>query len=214
MLKAFIEISIIKTIRFNLHYFGKKGLLFPVIIAKNVMLKNMQGEVQLEAYKTGNVRIGFDGTGICDIKRQRSIWHVSGNVFLGENVKIAAGVKLSVGVNGILKIGKESSININTQIICMNNIGIGESVVISWDDLIMDSDFHQIQDQATLKEISKPIFIGNNVWIGCRAIILKGTSVSNGCVVAAGNVITGKHVEENCLITSTGIKKQNISWIR
>ena len=133
---------------------------------------------------------------------------------MNKNVKIAAGVKISVGVDGILSIGKESSININTQVICMNNISIGESVVISWDDLIMDSDFHQIQDEAILKEISKSIFIGNNVWIGCRTIILKGTSISNGCVVAAGNVITGKNEEENCLITSMGIKKHNISWIR
>lgn len=214
MLKAFAEISIIKTIRFNLHYFGKRGLHFPVIIAKNVILKNMRGEVQLKSYKTGNVRIGFDGTGICDVKRQKSIWYVSGNVSLEENVKIAAGVKLSVGANGILMIGKESSININTQIICMKNIKIGDGVVISWDDLIMDSDFHQMQDQTTLKEISKPIIIGNKVWIGCRTIMLKGTSISDGCVVAAGNVITGKHMEENCLITSMGIKKHNISWIR
>lgn len=214
MLKALLNISIIKTVKFNLKYFGKRGVHFPVIIAKNVILKNMRGGVQLESYKTANVKIGFDGTGICDKKNQRGIWHVAGNVFLGENVKIAAGVKLSVGENGMLKIGKESSINVNSQVICMKNIYIGENVIISWDDLIMDSDFHQIQDEITLKPVSEEISIGNKVWIGCRTIMLKGVEVPDGCVVTAGGVITRKYTEENCLISSAGIKKHNISWIR
>ena len=69
--KGIRDISILKTIRFNLRYFGKKGVYFPVIITKNVILKNMQGKVELESYKTGNIRIGFDGTGICDVASGR-----------------------------------------------------------------------------------------------------------------------------------------------
>ena len=212
--KGIRDISILKTIRFNLRYFGKKGVYFPVIITKNVILKNMQGKVELESYKTGNIRIGFDGTGICDVKNQRSIWDVTGSLFLGENVKIAAGTKIGVGEKASLKIGRESSINVNSQIICMNNISIGGGVIISWDNLIMVSDLHQIQEQTTLKDVSKPIFIGDKVWIGCRTMVLKGVNIPNGCILAAGGVITGKYREKNCLISSAGIKKHNVSWIR
>ena len=212
--KGIRDISILKTIRFNLWYFGKRGGYFPVIISKNVILKNMQGKVELESYKTGNIRIGFDGTGICDVKNQRSIFDVTGSLFLGENVKIAAGVKIGVGEKASLKIGRESSINVNSQIICMNNISIGEGVIISWDNLIMDSDFHQIQEQTTLKDVSKPIFIGDKVWIGCRTMVLKGVNIPNECILVAGGVITGKYTEKNCLISSVGIKKHNVSWIR
>ena len=78
----------------------------------------------------------------------------------------------------------------------------------------MDSDFHQIQEQTTLKDVSKPIFIGDKVWIGCRTMVLKGVNIPNGCILAAGGVITGKYTEKNCLISSAGIKKHNVSWIR
>ena len=37
---------------------------------------------------------------------------------------------------------------------------------------------------------SKPIIIGNDVWIGANAIVLKGVTISDGAVVAAGAVIT------------------------
>lgn len=88
--------------------------------------------VKIQSYKTANVRIGFDGTGICNPKYQRGIWHVSGMVYFGENVGIAAGVKLSCAEGATLQIGKNSSINVNSQVICMEHIALGENVMLSW----------------------------------------------------------------------------------
>ena len=51
----------------------------------------------------------------------------------------------------------------------------------------MDRDYHST-GQGT--EILKPVAIGNNVWIGCKAIILKGVTIGEGAVVAAGSVVT------------------------
>ena len=36
----------------------------------------------------------------------------------------------------------------------------------------------------------KPITIGDDVWIGCNSIILKGVKIGNGSIVAAGSVVT------------------------
>lgn len=69
-MSTLLDASILKTLRFNLHYFGIKGFRLPVLVGKNVMLKNLRGGVKIESYKTANVRIGFDGTGICDPKYQ------------------------------------------------------------------------------------------------------------------------------------------------
>ena len=41
--------------------------------------------------------------------------------------------------------------------------------------------------------------IGDNVWIGANAIILKGVTIGNGSVVAAGSVVT-KDVPPNMLV--------------
>ena len=46
---------------------------------------------------------------------------------------------------------------------------------------------------------AKPIRIGKNCFIGCNAIILKGTELGNGCVVGAGAVVAGEF-EPNSVI--------------
>lgn len=170
--------------------------------------------MKIESYKTANVRIGFDGTGICDSRFQRGIWHVSGTVCFGENVGVAAGVKLSCAEGAMLQIGKNSSINVNSQVICMEHIALGENVMLSWDDLVMDSDFHPIREGAIEKAVSKPIIIGNDVWVGCRTTILKGCTVPDGCIVAANSTVTRTYRDEHCLITTNGVVKHNVFWER
>ena len=45
----------------------------------------------------------------------------------------------------------------------------------------------------------KPIVIGDDVWIGACAIILKGVTINNGAVIAAGAVVT-KDVEPYAIV--------------
>ena len=40
------------------------------------------------------------------------------------------------------------------------------------------------------KALSAPVMIGNDVWIGLRAIIMPGVKIADGAVVAAGAVVT------------------------
>ena len=47
--------------------------------------------------------------------------------------------------------------------------------------------------------ISKPITIGNDVWIGGNCTILPGVTIGNNVVVAAGAVVT-KDVPDNCVV--------------
>lgn len=42
-MRTLLDASILKTLRFNLHYFGIKGFCLPVLVSKNVMLKNLRG---------------------------------------------------------------------------------------------------------------------------------------------------------------------------
>lgn len=137
-----------------------------------------------------------------------------GKIKLGQNVKISAGTKIGCSPEGTLYIGRDSSINVNSQVICMQNIRIGKGTIVSWDDLIMDSDFHHISDGARWKDVSKPINIGDNVWIGCRATILKGSNIPDGCIVAAGSVMAQDFAEKNCLLTTKGVVKRGIFWRR
>ena len=90
-------------------------------------------------------------------------------------------------------------------------IEIGENTAIGGNTKILDNDFHPIEAETRNKLLmdknggdsdlvpAKPIKIGRNCFIGCNAIILKGTELGGGCVVGAGAVVSGKF-EANSVI--------------
>ncbi|MFB6158107.1 MAG: DapH/DapD/GlmU-related protein [Candidatus Nanohalobium sp.] len=53
----------------------------------------------------------------------------------------------------------------------------------------MDSNRHEISINGTRSDKTRPIEIGDNVWIGARAIILPGVEVSNHGIIGAGSVV-------------------------
>jgi acetyltransferase-like isoleucine patch superfamily enzyme len=53
----------------------------------------------------------------------------------------------------------------------------------------MDSDYHDLNDHS-LPGKSSPVKIGDNVWLGARATVLKGVTIGDGAVVAAGALVT------------------------
>ena len=101
--------------------------------------------------------------------------------------------------------------NSNVKIRCSQEITIGNNVAISHDVTIMDSDAHYIDYENY--EINKPVHIGNNVWIGTRATILKGVTIGDGAIIAAGAVVT-KDVPANCIAAGVPAKviKENVTW--
>ena len=133
---------------------------------------------------------------------------------MGEGVRISKGVKICCGQNAKLLINRNTTININSQIICMNNVSLGENVMVSWDNLIMDSDFHQITKNSIQNPISLPIEIGDGVWIGCRSIVLKGSTIPEGSIIAANCTITGKYSEAHILIAGNKILSREVYWKR
>ena len=83
-------------------------------------------------------------------------------------------------------------------------ITIGDDTNIGGNFQILDNDFHPIEPEARRKDIkeqigTKPIVIGKNCFIGCNALILKGTVLGDNCVVGAGAVVSGTF-GDNCII--------------
>ena len=83
-------------------------------------------------------------------------------------------------------------------------ITIGDDTNIGGNVKILDNDFHPIEAQARLvddksKIGTAPVEIGRNCFIGCNALILKGSKLGDNCVVGAGSVVTGIF-GDNCVI--------------
>lgn len=73
----------------------------------------------------------------------------------------------------------------------------------------MDSDAHELNGERN----TKPIHIGNHVWIGTRVTILSGVNVGNGAVIAAGALVT-KDVPAGALVGGIPAKiiKEKVEW--
>ena len=83
-------------------------------------------------------------------------------------------------------------------------IRIGKHTSIGGNVKIFDHDFHPIDPMERLEHPNsgmktRPVDIGENVFIGTNVIILKGTKIGNNCVVGAGAVVAGQF-EDNCVI--------------
>lgn len=126
------------------------------------------------------------------------------------------GLTLGIGKEGILTIGDNFTASVRNRISCSNSITIGDDNMWSFDNVIMDSDTHQICDeQEKVVNYNKPIVFGNHVWLGCRNIVMKGAAIPDGCMVASGSKITSVYTEPNSIITSNKkIIKSNIHWKR
>lgn len=110
-----------------------------------------------------------------------------GGELTSENCQIYRGTRFEIGESGSLHIGNGTYINRNTLIICEESVQIGRDCKISWDVQIMDSDLHPLN---SVKTMHKPVIIKDKVWIGCRSTVLKGVTIGEGAVIAAGSVVT------------------------
>lgn len=55
-------------------------------------------------------------------------------------------------------------------------------------------------------EITKPIVIGNNVYIGNNVIILPGVNIGNNVIIGAGSIVT-KDISDNTVVAGVPAKK-------
>lgn len=175
---------------------------------------NVAGKVIIDdRLPVGAIQIGFYGVGIADYRYERSIWQNFGTVEFKGKAYLGSGSRISN--SGHLTMGDGVSITANSAIVCHKSVKIGADALISWDVLIMDTDFHKIYDfQGTHVNEPKEIIIGDHCWICSRSLVLKGANIPSNSIIAANSTITGKNIEkEGCIIGSNAvIIKENIKW--
>lgn len=123
---------------------------------------------------------------------------------------IDAGSFIRVTKNSKLAIGR-TFINENVQITCGDSIIIGNGCAIGRDVIIRSFDGHEL-DLPDYK-ISKAITIGDHVWIGQGANIMKGVSICCDSVIAASALVT-KNVESNTIVGGNPARviKTDVKW--
>ena len=129
-----------------------------------------------------------------------------GNIDIGTNCKLIGSNKYNPigfgnGINLISEkdariiIGESCGIS-NATLYAKQEIVIGNHVLLGSGVKVLDSDFHSLQaryrgtSEDKSHTISKPIYIGDNVFIGAGTIVLKGISIGPEAIIGAGSVVT------------------------
>lgn len=115
------------------------------------------------------------------------------------------GVHFALGREGRVTIGDACSFY-GSLILCEKEVRIGRFVVMGWNVVISDSDFHPTDPAERLQDVlacsplaegrqrrsypSKPVIIGDDVYIGHAATLLKGVTIGNGAWIEPGAMVT------------------------
>lgn len=206
-----------KSLYFNVKYLGlRDALKLPIIVSHRVWLFRARGSVRITApLAFGMIKIGFGEVSIFDQWKSRAIWEVTGDVIFNGRCSLGHGSKISVGDGALLTIGRNFVITAESALVCKKEITIGDDTLFSWDILVMDTDFHPIIDERGARiNPDAEVIIGDRVWVGCRALILKGAVIPSGCVVAAGATIAREFTGENTILggSPTREMREGVRW--
>jgi acetyltransferase-like isoleucine patch superfamily enzyme len=143
----------------------------------------------------------------CRIRMNNSTLHIIGNVRLRPGFWIWV-----VGATIVIRNG--TVINEGTGIVAFRRVEIGEHCRIAANVTIMDNDLHKHAKGADKPVMEcKEVIIKDHVWIGINAMILKGVTIGEGAIVAAGSMVT-EDVKERTLVAGVPARviQEDVVW--
>ena len=216
------KVNLLKTIYFNLRLFKfKTAIKLPIVLGWHFKIGQIhKGTVELKAKpKLGLIKLGC-GEGVFGVEpNKHSYWIVkkTAKVIFDGSCGFSKGVSIRCGDEGVIEFGSGTHFSCNFFIACNTKITIGDDVIGGWNVHIQDADGHHIYDVTSNKdnEERKPISIGNHVWVGFDATLLKGAAIADNSVVACKALITKDFSDKpNAVIGGfpASIIKENINW--
>ena len=100
-----------------------------------------------------------------------------GHITLGHHVLLCPGVRLDSA----------------------SQLTVGDNCMFAAGAYVTDADWHDLYDRTRAVGSTKPVTLGDNVWIGDGAIVCKGVTIGNNSVVGAGAVVT-RDVPANVIV--------------
>ena len=126
--------------------------------------------------------------------------------FLGNHSVIESYCYINNAVGDVV-IGDYTRIGIHNTIIgpvCIgSHVNLAQGITVTALNHNFEDKTKRIDEQGIT---TKPVIIGDDVWIGANAVILPGVTIGKHCVVAAGAVVT-KDVQDNTIVGGVPAKE-------
>ncbi len=130
-------------------------------------------------------------------------------------VRLYYGTTLQVHKDADLTVG-DLGMNTGSVLICGYKMTLGSPVSTARNVYIFDSDHHPVFNAKGERiNEAKEVTIGDNVWIGLKSIIMKGSHIESGSVISAHSLVTG-NVPGHVIVASPPSRAvmKDISWHR
>lgn len=179
-----------KYIKQIIEIISRKGALETFIFALKIFLDKLASLFKITFLKLRGYNINYSvllkGNNFFFQSTKHAI-NIYKHVIIGKNTRISGGDK------GKVYIGENVLIDDCTFIMAHEKIKIGKNTKIAAFCFITDFN-HKYQDK-NLSVVdqgyeTKPVLIGENVWIGTHVIILPGVTIGDRAVIGAGSVVT------------------------
>lgn len=136
-------------------------------------------------------RLGFLGKKV-HIDKNVELMRFPRNIRIDDEVVIKDGARIcSCNEKAMISIGKRTTVGYHNFIFASQSIEIGDDCLIAPFVYIVDSN-HSIKKETNINtqpNQTKPIKIGNGVWIASNVTILMGVTIGDGAVIAANSVL-------------------------
>ena len=154
------------------------------------------------------------------------------NYYLPKHSKAEAYVRMSKGARleilgdtslcykATIEIKKDATVTIGSAyintgavILAAKEINIGKEVLISREVFIYDSDHHPLlDDNGNQTNPSRPVTIGDHVWIGLKCTVIRGSKIGDGAVISAGSLVAGKIRPGTMAVGSPARSALEVKW--
>ena len=183
-----------------------------VVFGENSRLTNASFQVKNGA----TVSIGESTIIDSPVPPRSSIMVDDGTLRLAERVHIMS-TELLVRFGGQLAIGKYTGIAYGSEIRCEERIDIGSYNMISYRVCIYDTNTHSTDWRERRRRIehcfpegvyelekpsTRPVSIGDDVWIGQEVTITKGARIGNRCIVGIRTTLGSGLIEDDVVIVA------------
>lgn len=208
-IRLFCKINWLRTIYFNFKNLPfKQAIHLPILLYHPGRIDGYGTwvlDVKNEMVKFGMLKLGVKNENSILTQTGISISNFGKIIFKGSGV-IGNGVSLTIGKNAILSVGKNFGITGNVTIHCFEKITIGNFFSCSWNVSIDDTDHHKLFDMEKNieKRETKPIIIGDNVWLCQNVTVLKGSQLSDWTIVSSNSLVNKEfHVSPYSVLAGT-----------
>lgn len=202
-------ISIPKTVWVNFRYLPFcEAIKIPFFVSWDTSFSvRKKGGVKFDcSIRTGMVHLGFFKIKMCEPKA-KTVFDIQGSLVIKGDIHAGNGTKIRVFESGKMVLGNDFKVSSSSAFNCFHQMIFGNNIQFAWDCMVMDGDGHTIYDEKGEElPAGKPVVFGNNIWIGCRSTILKGSVIPDNCVIGSMSLVTGDKFEEKTIIAGNPAK--------